>query len=515
MTGGGHRGRRSLPFRVVASIVVIVVIATMLEQGARFVGAEFPEWRLADAAGVVMSGHPTRLWALSPGPKRNAGVIATINALGMRGPAPEDPKPAGRLRVLVLGDSTYFGHGVADEDTFPAQLQARLRAGSPDAPGLDVEVLNGGVPGYSTEQTRIQLDEVGWALAPDLLVVGNLWSDNNVDSFRDEDLLATARARANNPLYTSHFFRLLVSAVDEARGGDGARLVTWTRQTQWPETGSRRVSLRRYAENLDFFAREAATRGIGVAILAPCNIGIIDGRYGDGASWDVFFDAQRQVAAHHGIPLIETLPALRAAAGGAPDALFLDVMHPSTAGHAVFAQAADEALRAAGWPTERLLATGGEFPAETLVDNRFNTGDPNPSSPQRNLFGDGSTPPPPNGHERPASKGQPAMSPAAPAPSRERTPTAQAQTAAPEPVPNGPRWALSGSVRGGEAPYQVEVRAPGGAVVASVRLAAAGPFDVRVRGDVDAVEIVATDTRGATDTRAGRRGGPAVELMVP
>lgn len=471
---------------------MLVAIGAMFETGARLVGADFPEWRLDDAAGVVMIGHPTRLWALSPGRKRNGNATATVNDLGMRGAAPTDPKPAGRKRILVLGDSTFFGHGVGDDETFPAQLEARFRAG-----GLDVEILNGGVPGYSTEQTRVMLDEVGWSLAPDLLLLGNLWSDNNVDSFRDEDLLRSARARHENPLYVSYFFRLLVTEIDGLRGGEGARLVTWTRQSQWPEKGGRRVSLRRYAENLDTMVREAAKRGIGAGIVSPCNINMLAGTYADGASWDVFYDAQRQLAAFHHLPLVETLPAMRAAAGDDAGALFLDVMHPSARGHGVFAETAEAVLRAAGWPAEPLLATGEAFPVATLHDNGFGVGDPNPSSPQRNLFGDGTTPaPPPLGHARSSA------SPSSPA------------GASAGPSEPGPRWALSGSVIGGKPPYGVEVRAAGGAVVASLRLARPGPFGVNVRGDVDAVDVVVMDAAGRSTAARGNRGGGSVDLAV-
>ncbi|MDP2311248.1 MAG: GDSL-type esterase/lipase family protein [Pseudomonadota bacterium] len=507
---------------------MLVVIAAMLEQGARLVGAEFPEWRLTDAAGVVMTGHPTRLWGLSPGVKQNGGVVANINALGMRGAPPEDPKPPGKLRVLVVGDSTFFGHGVSDDETFPAQLQARLRA-----EGLEVDVLNAGVPGYSTEQTRIQLDEEGWALAPDLLIVGNLWSDNNVDSFRDEDLLRTARAREENPLFASYFFRLLATAVDQARGGDGARLVTWTRKSQWPEKGGRRVSLRRYGENLDTIAREAASRGIGTAFISPCNSGLVVGKYPDGASWDVFFSAQRTIAAHHGVPLMETLPALRAATMGDPTPLFVDIMHPSALGHAVFAEVADTALREAGWPTNRLLASGGVFPVETLNDSRFGIGHANPRSPQRNLFGDGELGAPPKDDYQP-DQGTPARPKGADSTSGASTGAPGAATTGPDatapdvtPPPDarapdaqgtdttGPRWALSGSVGGGRAPYRVDVHAPGGAIVTSVRLDAAGPFDVRVRGDVTAVDIVVTDALGVTRTTPGGPERGPVDIKLP
>jgi lysophospholipase L1-like esterase len=491
--------RLALRFRVLASLTVFVVLSSLLEVGARRVGAEFPEWRMTDGAGVVMIGHPTRLWALAPGRKQNGAVWATISPLGLRGGLPADPKPPGRLRVLVLGDSTWFGHGVEDDETFPAQLEARLRAD-----GLDVDVLNGGVPGYSTEQTRVELDELGWSLAPDLLLLGNLWSDNNVDSFRDEDLLATARAADRNPLYASHFFRLLTSAVDQARGGEGGRLVTWTRTSQWPETGGRRVSLKRYAENLDAMVRDAAARGVGAALLSPCNIETVKGRHRDGASWDVFFDAQRALAAHHGIPIVETLDAVRAA--GAPESLFLDVMHPTAAGHAVFAATAATVLEAAGWPNTRLLATGGAFPLAPLVDNRFGVGDPNPSSPQRNLFGDATLPLPAGD---PSLRGAGATGAGANPPSP--PPIA---TSTPRSTQAAPKWTLSGSVVGGAGPYAVEVRAESGAVVASVRLGAAGPFSLNVRGDIDDVRVVVTDAGGKTGAATGSRGGGAADVLI-
>src|SRR5687768_3264761 len=49
----------------------------------------------------------------------------STNALGFRGPEWPQGAPAGRRRVLVLGDSQVLGYGVAFEDTMGAQL-ARL-----------------------------------------------------------------------------------------------------------------------------------------------------------------------------------------------------------------------------------------------------------------------------------------------------------------------------------------------------------------------------------------------------
>ncbi len=366
-----------------SAIVLVFVLATG-EAAARMLDVRIPEWQLDDAQGVVMVGHPTRLWAVGVGERRYGPHTIHVNPLGLRGEPPVTPKPPGRPRVLVLGDSTWFGHGVADEETFGEQVEARFAES-----GVDVEVLNGGIPGYSTAQTALLMEELGWDLDPDLLLVGSLWSDNNADWFADEDLLRTARQNAYNPLFRSHLFRMLATAVDRARGGAGARLVTWTKDSQPAATGARRVPVRSYAANLDRLARDAAARGVGVAFVAPSNVLMVEDRVpGGAASWDPYFDAQRAVAAHHGVVWAETLPAMRAARAGAPsaEALFVDQMHPSAEGHRVFAQVAADALRAAGWPEAPQLARGGAFDPDTLPPPRGPTPALGGNSPQQNLF---------------------------------------------------------------------------------------------------------------------------------
>ena len=60
-------------------------------------------------------------------------------------------------RILVLGDSLTAGYGLAQEQAFPARLEAALRAR-----GLEAAVLDGGVSG---DTTAGGLSRVGWALA--------------------------------------------------------------------------------------------------------------------------------------------------------------------------------------------------------------------------------------------------------------------------------------------------------------------------------------------------------------
>jgi lysophospholipase L1-like esterase len=381
-----RRAARPVPgwFRPVAALLVLAVVILLGEGVAQVVDPLVPNWYGIDNGTVIMVGHPTRLWGLGAGERRNGDAVAHIAETGLRSPLPETPRPQGRARVLVLGDSTFFGHGVGDADTIPAQLGELLRAH-----GLDVDTVNGAVPGYSTEQSLRLLDDVGWTREPTLLLIGNLWSDNNFDHFRDADLLRTRELYFRHPLAKSALFRVTAAVVDKLRGGDAARVVTWTRDSAWPATGSRRVPVQAYARNLDTMIRAAAARGIGAALASPCNLRMARGLSVQGDVWDTYFRVQGEVARHHRIPVIRTEAAMRVAAKEVDaEALYVDDMHPSPPGARIMAAALAAGLLEAGWPGNPLLARAEAFDAASVRD-----GDPdgmseitNPRSPQTNLF---------------------------------------------------------------------------------------------------------------------------------
>ena len=91
-----------------------------------------------------------------------------FNAQGLRGP-PLNERP----RLLLLGDSVTFGHWVEAQQAFPRQLEQALagRTGTP------VQVINAGVPGYSSFQELKWLEEKGWEYQPDLIVVSFVLND--------------------------------------------------------------------------------------------------------------------------------------------------------------------------------------------------------------------------------------------------------------------------------------------------------------------------------------------------
>jgi len=129
----------------------------------------------------IIAYDPILHWRLLPdqevwhhSPRGPSGVMRT-NALGLR----DDPFPPSgdgdRFTGICLGDSSTWGDGVSQENTYAELLEDELAEAAP--PGMQISVLNAGVPGYSTAQG---LKQAGWLLdrfSFDLLVISFLPSD--------------------------------------------------------------------------------------------------------------------------------------------------------------------------------------------------------------------------------------------------------------------------------------------------------------------------------------------------
>lgn len=118
---------------------------------------------------------PERVWPQGSG-------SYSVNRDGIRAPRDysREPPPAS-LRIAVFGDSFTEGNEVADEHTWPRQLERRLNEA-----GLRAEVLNFGVSAYGMGQAYLRWRHLGKAFAPDIVLFG-LQPENlkrNVNVFR-------------------------------------------------------------------------------------------------------------------------------------------------------------------------------------------------------------------------------------------------------------------------------------------------------------------------------------------
>jgi lysophospholipase L1-like esterase len=114
--------------------------------------------------------------ALAPGAHFRAGEFQIdVDSLGFRGEEIEWTKPPGTFRIFALGESTTFGWRGArtDRDAWPARLEAKLRAAHPDRA---IEVVNAGVPGWTSIEQRINFMLRIAKLSPDAIL---LYHGNN------------------------------------------------------------------------------------------------------------------------------------------------------------------------------------------------------------------------------------------------------------------------------------------------------------------------------------------------
>ena len=129
----------------------------------------------------VFLPDPQLLWRMKPGFDFGQGY-PKLNPHGFRGPAWARDKTPGTFRIACLGDSVTFGRPETD---YPSLLQNLLARRWPNK---KIEVLNFGVPGYSSLQGLRLLQSQVLPLHPDLVVIFFGWNEHwLVQGFSDHE----------------------------------------------------------------------------------------------------------------------------------------------------------------------------------------------------------------------------------------------------------------------------------------------------------------------------------------
>ena len=148
----------------VAPFAILLAAMALTEVGLR-------AWLAVDMV-TYFRPDPVLQWVVRPNLKDfdnlTGGGRLTTNADGLRDVGVPRAKPADEFRVMTLGDSSNFGHGVEGTETWQHILQALLEGRTTKK----VVVLNGATPGWTTVEGRNFLADTGLAYQPDLVIAG-------------------------------------------------------------------------------------------------------------------------------------------------------------------------------------------------------------------------------------------------------------------------------------------------------------------------------------------------------
>lgn len=171
-TAVGQARRSTTLFSAIGMLTIgLIVTALIFELALRFYFGTFgSRWQrqayLATRAEIEAEQSPTLPlpfveYGLTPG-------YPGHNTLGYRGDEIAVPKPAGVFRIVSLGDSVTYGISNSVEETYSYRLQQVLRG---EYGYANVEVVNGGVTGYTSWNTLVTLALRVVQLQPDLVIV--------------------------------------------------------------------------------------------------------------------------------------------------------------------------------------------------------------------------------------------------------------------------------------------------------------------------------------------------------
>ncbi len=242
-------------------------------------------------------------------------TVVRFNRLGFRD-ADFQPHREGVRRIVAVGDSFTYGHGLPESKCYPRLLEAMLRA---DAPNEPLEVINCGRGMAGVEFIANLCGSVLSELEPDVLVYGYFLNDpvivpgagirkiDGTEGAHDQldtrwlysEKSSSRFSLGTRPLRGPRIYEVLLRTFEQRQLTDST--LDAMKQLHEPE------AWRPSEEALVAIAREVREKGCRFVLVILPMIWQINGDY-------PFVDAHRHIretAAEHGIEVIDMLPFLR------------------------------------------------------------------------------------------------------------------------------------------------------------------------------------------------------------
>jgi hypothetical protein len=319
-------------------LAVALVLALLLAEGGLRVFAHITSRERGIAFDSLLG------WRLVPGTVKTGfgwgrAEPCRINSHGWRDREHSFSKPSATRRIVALGDSFVFGHGVDFGERFTEQLAERRPS---------CEVINLGVNGYGPDQELLVFENHGLRYQPDVVVLA-VFLGNDLEDLRYErrsawpkpwfklhaghDLeLVAPRSTWDVELRSLSYLAEMLSQVADRFVATSRRAAAWQDQDTWPLLAAILARLQHGAN------RQGAQ--LLVLVIPP---------------YAPTPDPHRELVARLGelltaaqIPFVD-VQELFAARAAAWDSFYLPCLHWTPAGHRVVAEAIDTELARRGW----------------------------------------------------------------------------------------------------------------------------------------------------------------------
>lgn len=299
-----------LAAKLLLALFSAIAFAGALELAARALGLQAGFFLVPTEANCMRRSASLQLEFRPHCNGESRGTAVRTNALGLRGPEVRDD---GSIRILALGDSCTWGWRVAENESYPAALQALLDQVT--SPGR-YQVINAGTPGYTSYQGLVYLRERGLALQPKTVIIALGFND----AIRTGDVEARInQGRRFLPAMELDEFLLQQSTL--------YRWSRWKVQAAAPHDLPVQVTPEKYRQNLTEMIRLARAHGARVLLLSFAQRGGLQTRY---------LDTLAQVAAEQNVPYVPY------------EGPRIDLVHPTARGYRAFVERLFDRLMAEG-----------------------------------------------------------------------------------------------------------------------------------------------------------------------
>lgn len=192
-------------------------------------------------------------------------VYMEASSIGFRTKEIPPKKAPDAYRIFVMGDSTAFGWGVNQEERYSELLEIKLNAVSA---GIQYEVYNFGIPGYSSLHGRRQFDHFVMKYSPDMVILSFGANDSRKVPADVKKILKQPAFIENLKDFlagfkTYRFFRKIVFSIynpfDKYRASKQKEADMEDFVTTWE-----------YQQNLEHIIRKGKENGVETVLLGLC-----------------------------------------------------------------------------------------------------------------------------------------------------------------------------------------------------------------------------------------------------